>query len=90
MVINRSELRQEGFSWELHFLLISTIRIWRQIANEMLLKFKSGFFNRIGRKRSLKTDKSKQFERPQLGKADIAESSKDHFFCSTYQTNFNQ
>ena len=49
VMVSGSELRQEGFSWGLHYLLVSTIRIWRQIANEMLLKFKTEFFNRIGR-----------------------------------------
>jgi hypothetical protein len=54
VVVSRSELRQEGFSCELHYLLVSTIRIWRQIANEILLKFKTEFFNRIGQKETLK------------------------------------
>ena len=48
VTVSRSELRQEGFSWVLHYLLISTIRVRRQIANKILLKFKPEFFNRIG------------------------------------------
>ncbi len=52
VLLSRSELRQEGFSWELHYLLVSTIRIWRQIANEILPKFKTEFFNSIGQQQS--------------------------------------
>ena len=48
VMTSRFELRQEEFSWELHYLLVSRLRIWRQIANPKLLIFKTEFFNRIG------------------------------------------
>jgi hypothetical protein len=47
---NRNELRQDVFSWELHYLLVSTIRNRPQIANEKSTIFKTEFFNRIGQK----------------------------------------
>jgi hypothetical protein len=52
MLISRSELRQEGFSWGLHYLLVSTIRNQRQIANEKLAILKTEFFNRIGQEQT--------------------------------------
>lgn len=41
------------FSWELHYLLVSTIRNRPQIANEKSTIFKTEFFNRIGHKPSV-------------------------------------
>jgi hypothetical protein len=46
-LVSRAELRQEVFSWVLHYLLVSTIRNRPQIANEKSTIFKTEFFNRI-------------------------------------------
>jgi hypothetical protein len=47
-LVSRTELRQEVFSWELHYILVSTIRNRPQIANEKSTIFKTELFNRIG------------------------------------------
>jgi hypothetical protein len=52
-LVSRNELRQGVFSWELHYLLVSTIRNRPQIANEKSTIFKTEFFNRIGHKPSV-------------------------------------
>jgi len=45
----RSELRQAGFSCDLCYPLVHTLRNAAQIANEIAAHFKTEFFNRIGR-----------------------------------------
>jgi hypothetical protein len=49
LILCASGSTEEVFSWKLHYLLVSTIRNQRQIANEKSAIQKSEFFNRIGR-----------------------------------------
>jgi len=44
----RSELRQAGFSCDFCYPLVHTVRNAAQIANEIIVNFKTEFFNRIG------------------------------------------
>jgi len=48
----RSELRQAGFSYGFCYPLVHTVRNAAQIANKIIVNFKTEFFNRIGHKRS--------------------------------------
>ncbi len=51
-LLSGSKTRQEVFSWELHYLLVSTIRNRPQIANEKSTIFKTEFFNSIGQEQT--------------------------------------
>jgi len=67
----RSESRQAGFSCGFCYPLVNTVLNVAQIANKIAAHFKTEFFNRIGRKRTLKSTILRGSERPLSGKADI-------------------
>ena len=47
----RSEMRQAGFSFGSHYVLVSTVCNGAQDTNKITALFKTEFFNRIGQKR---------------------------------------
>ena len=63
----RSELRQAGFSCDFCYPLVHTVRNAAQIANKIPARFKTEFFNTIGRKADIKKRRKYEIRTSTIG-----------------------